>query len=107
MAHADASATEWEVVCDAERHAFEHMGMHEVMPCPKAKRWQKLLEEAGTCDVGPENVPEMKFTWFMLTIRSSRYGRYISQFRCPPGKEPHVHVLFSLSLLAHRPSYCT
>ena len=43
MAHADASATEWEVVCDAERHAFEHVGMHEVMPCPKAKRWRKSM----------------------------------------------------------------
>jgi hypothetical protein len=36
MARPDAA--EWEVVCEAERHAFEHMGMYEVVPHPKGRK---------------------------------------------------------------------
>lgn len=33
MARPDAA--EWEMACDTERRAFEHMGVYEIVPCPK------------------------------------------------------------------------
>ena len=36
MAHPDAA--EWEVACDAEKRAFEHMGVYQVVPRPKGRR---------------------------------------------------------------------
>jgi hypothetical protein len=31
-------AAEWEIACDAEKHAFEHMGVYEVVPRPKGRK---------------------------------------------------------------------
>ena len=36
MAHPDAA--EWEMACEAEKRAFEHMGVYEVVPCPKGRK---------------------------------------------------------------------
>ena len=40
--HAEAmarpDAAEWEMACDAERRAFEHMGVYEIVPCPKGRK---------------------------------------------------------------------
>jgi hypothetical protein len=36
MAHPDAA--EWEVACEAEHRAFEHMGVYEVVPCLKGRK---------------------------------------------------------------------
>jgi transposase InsO family protein len=36
MARTDAA--EWEVACDTERRAFEHMGVYEIVPRPKGRK---------------------------------------------------------------------
>jgi hypothetical protein len=36
MAHPDAA--EWEIVCDAEKRAFEHMEVYKVVPRPKGRK---------------------------------------------------------------------
>jgi hypothetical protein len=38
QAMARPDAAEWEVACKAERRAFEHMGVYEVVPCPKGRK---------------------------------------------------------------------
>jgi hypothetical protein len=38
QAMARPDAAEWEVVCEAEHRAFEHMGVYEVVPCPKGRK---------------------------------------------------------------------
>ena len=38
QAMARTDATEWEVVCEAERRAFEHMGMYKIVPRPKGRK---------------------------------------------------------------------
>jgi hypothetical protein len=34
----DPDAAEWEIVCDAEKRAFEHMEVYKVVPRPKGRK---------------------------------------------------------------------
>ena len=38
QAMARADAAEWEVACEAERRAFEHMGVYKIVPRPKGQK---------------------------------------------------------------------
>ena len=37
-AMACSDAVDWEMACDAEKHAFEHMGVYEIVPHPKGRK---------------------------------------------------------------------